>query len=593
MNREEVIALAQKFDMRKGRRPRVSSAPRAAATTTTTALRVAAVTGNNALHRNNSIPAQNNNINGNGNTNKAVLASRSEVEAAARLYDERLARASAYARKRRRDGKSSTGGNKHQYAPSTSPTNTRTYGSRAKKKQAQKAPKVPAPIVTSFPSAKIQPNTPVNPPNSRIAPAVSAPVPVAEAGNNHRTVSAIAVPAPSPASLPPPVSSPPPQAYSSTNVPETNINITSADTYTSTQPQDSVHVNHGNPHHVITAASTAPLSTPNHEAQPPNAPMNLVSSYTNTHQTQVMELPAYPTFPEQPSPAFDAPIYGPHLQAEQYATANAQPGPQQPPTTDIHYAQTTQQGQDAIEFVEPQHPSGEVDTFNPEQQPQEIVSYEQQVIDNPQPNAFGESTVEYGREVGVEEQNVVVHGDVNSFGQNSTFVGENTFGESANVVFEGPENVVYSEGHNDAVNTDGAFGAGDPVSVEQTAQANGVNGNGLVQEGAPEDGNNDNTCYDAAGGPQLFHEYPVGFDDEGDGEYAHLIPPPPEPEEGVDWNNGTGTDTASAHGFEEDTLGELDVPAKKRRFNGMQQIFGQDGNNNSSNKRSKIFENNE
>ncbi len=66
MDRDEVIALALKFDMRKGRRPR------------TPAIR----------------------------PSKPALATRSDVEAAARLYDERLARASAYARKRRRDGKS-------------------------------------------------------------------------------------------------------------------------------------------------------------------------------------------------------------------------------------------------------------------------------------------------------------------------------------------------------------------------------------------------------------------------------------------------------------------------------------------------------
>lgn len=66
MDRDEVIALANKFDMRKGRRPRTTSIP----------------------------------------TSKPALATRSDVEAAAKLYDERLARASAYARKRRRDGKS-------------------------------------------------------------------------------------------------------------------------------------------------------------------------------------------------------------------------------------------------------------------------------------------------------------------------------------------------------------------------------------------------------------------------------------------------------------------------------------------------------
>lgn len=63
MDRDEVIALARKFDMRKGRRPRGTITP------------------------------------------TPVFATKKDVEAAARLYDERLARASAYARARRRSGR--------------------------------------------------------------------------------------------------------------------------------------------------------------------------------------------------------------------------------------------------------------------------------------------------------------------------------------------------------------------------------------------------------------------------------------------------------------------------------------------------------
>eukprot|EP00171_Calliarthron_tuberculosum_P014362 IDg14362t1 len=63
MDRDEVIALARKFDMRKGRRPRTQLPP------------------------------------------TPVFATKKDVEAAARLYDERLARASAYARARRRSGR--------------------------------------------------------------------------------------------------------------------------------------------------------------------------------------------------------------------------------------------------------------------------------------------------------------------------------------------------------------------------------------------------------------------------------------------------------------------------------------------------------
>lgn len=79
MDRDEIVALASKFDSRKGRRPR-SSLPEAPA-----------------------------------------LSSKDEVEAAARLYDERLARASAYARARRRVGKA--GANPLWVLPALPPEN--------------------------------------------------------------------------------------------------------------------------------------------------------------------------------------------------------------------------------------------------------------------------------------------------------------------------------------------------------------------------------------------------------------------------------------------------------------------------------------
>jgi len=336
-------------------------------------------------------------------------------------------------------------------------------------------------------------------------------------------------------------------------------------------------------------------------SQTPSATLNnnIVSSYTTTiHQNQVLDLPAYPTFSvaEQASASFDAPIYGPHLQPDQYISSpNPPQQTQQQQSTHQQVAQ-----QQTIEYVEPIHPAVTDDAFNQEQQhtQQQLVAYGQEVIDNAQTG--------YANEIGPSSETL--------FGQNEhTFVGDaepngtevnvevegfqdNSFGQdTGNIVFEGPENVVYQEETNNDDNGNNNVNDGDPVAVEQTAQVEGYhhqnegnnnnNGNGLVQE-------NDNT---APGDNGLFHEYninirpPGGFDDEGDGEYAHLIPPPPEPEEGVDntvnidWNNGTDTAstvTGVTGGFEEDTLGELDIPAKKRRFNGMQHIFGGETTNN-------------
>jgi len=649
MNREEVIALANKFDMRKGRRPRVSSTPRPTLSLIGNSAAAAAAhvpTNNLAAGTNGASIAHAKSLNSTPNfhpttgapQNVNVLSTRSEVEAAARLYDERLARASAYARKRRRDGKSGTAKHSSSSIHARSPA-SRSNTRREKKLQKDKAAK-PAPIVTSFPTTKIEPTITPNPPSPSRSP------PAANFANSHIT-SAVPVPQAESSSIISTISVPAPEAYSTSNLAENPP----PDTYTP-KPQDNANVN--NPHHVITSASTTPLSTPNHDARNPatinvvlstpnHSAQNIVPSYTNTHQSQVLDLPAYPTFPEQASTTFDAPIYGPHLQPDQYTPNHQQPQQQ---SSTLHYSQShqgAQQEQNTIGYGEPLHPSSEqVASFNQEQQQaNQIVSYEQQVIDNAQPNgvgaygnditpqssndAFVQSTVEY--EQAVEQ---------NTFGQNSTFgdgqtevdgtnpeftdvangssaveaFQDNSF-EGTNVVFEGSANG-YEEEHN---GTSGeTYGDGDPVAVEQTAQVeggedydqnehstapngavNGVNGNGLVQEATTVDSTTDNTCYETgivAAGPQLFHEYPPGEFD-GDGEYAHLIPPPPEPEEPADehmeWNTGTGTSTSPVtvpgNVFEEDTLGELDVPAKKRRFVGLH-LFGQE-------KRSKIFEQNE